>query len=104
MQDAPDLSKIVSLIMQNPELIEQISRLAKSDTPSEEISSAESEKSVLSEAVTTVSEPKETYFGARERRQDLLNAMKPYLSESRRTAIDSMMSIADILDIMRKAR
>ena len=99
MQDTPDLSKIVSLIMQNPELIEQISALVKSDTPTEEIKAAESEQTV-----STVSEVRDTPVGPRMHRQDLLLAMKPYLSENRRAAIDSMMSIADILDMMRKTR
>jgi hypothetical protein len=34
------------------------------------------------------------------RRKELLSAMKPYLSEHRQSAIDSMSSILDIIDVM----
>ncbi len=99
MADTPDLSKIVSLIMQNPALIEQISALAKSEPTVEEAPPPVAE--TVSEAAET---SVESHVGSRLHRQELLNAMKPYLSENRRAAIDSMMSIADILDMMRKTR
>lgn len=97
MQTTPDLSRIVNLIMQNPELIEQISALAK----------GESEITPVTEEAAEVSAPEESIDQHSERnmrahRHELLSAMKPYLSESRRIAIDSMASILDIIDVMIK--
>lgn len=98
MQSTPDLSKIVSLIMQNPELIEQISALAKGDN--ESVAEPEEESTEIS-VPTSTAEP-QSERSMRAHRHELLTAMKPYLSESRRTAIDSMASILDIIDVMVK--
>ena len=99
MQSTPDLSSIVNLIMQNPALIEQISALAKQSGEQEDIP-------VENEAPEEVKEaPEEEIKGAslmRSHRHDLLSAMKPYLSENRRVAIDSMASILDVIDVMMK--
>ena len=98
MQDSPDLGKIVSLIMQNPDLIEQISALAKS---SQENNSTQNE--VIEEVKAPEAPASASLQGnRRSHRHELLGALKPYLSEQRRAAIDSMMSISDILDVMQK--
>ncbi|MBR2930626.1 MAG: hypothetical protein IKC32_05290 [Clostridia bacterium] len=94
----PDLSRIVNLIMENPKLIEEISALAKS----EEQKSSEPEEQT--ENTATSVEP--TYESSnsrssRERRAQLLSALKPYLSGERQKAIDSMMTFADVFDAMR---
>ena len=101
MADTPDLSRIVSLIMQNPELIEQISALAKTDSDSKEGGVVQTETAPEAKTVSVSAQP---HISSRGRRNELLSAMKPYLSEGRRAAIDSMMSIADILDMMRKEK
>ena len=104
MQDTPDISKIISLIMQNPSLIEQISALAKqgNDTAEDEASNEIS----VSETSTVPDKEKQTVSASTDsksnHRHELLGALKPYLSESRRSAIDSMISISDILGMMRK--
>ena len=105
MQEAPDLSKIVSVIMQNPALISEIASLVNSS--SENKSAVREEPEVAVDAVPEVRESvaeaqvtQETPTHSRARRKELLNAMKPYLSEQRRGAIDSMASILDILDVM----
>ena len=103
MADTPDLSRIVSLIMENPDLIEQISALVKKETPEEEkteeikeeIPEQPKEMPITEESVPISAMPK------RAKRNQLLGAMKPYLSDERSKAIDSMMSIADILEMMR---
>ena len=105
MSDTPDLSKIVSLIMQNPALIEQISALARQDKSEEEITEKAESFSAASEVTPQIKEAaKETSVRPmmRSHRHELLNAMKPYLSENRRTAIDSMASILDVIDVMIK--
>ena len=93
-----DLSKIVSLIMENPALIEQIRELAKNDggeTVTMSTEKADEEKPTESAPVMKEENP------SRLRRRELLSALKPYLSESRAGAIDSMMSISDILEVMK---
>lgn len=96
MESTPDLSRIVNLIMQNPELIEQISALAKSG-PEEEARTEEAR----GEEVETVADVREVpKRDMRSHRHELLSAMKPYLSENRRSALDSMSSILDIIDVM----
>lgn len=100
-----DLGKIVNLIMQNPELIEQIKKLGeKSESTENEMETkaqnTEIEPTGAEEEVSTVSAAGVKSV-ARSRRRELLCALKPYVSEERSRAIDSMMSIADILDVMR---
>ncbi len=92
-----DLSKIVSLIMENPKLIEEIKSLAEEKTASE--------PAAAETAAEPAKEPEavETFAPQKIRRRDLLCALKPYVSEERSRAIDSMLSISDILDMM-KAR
>lgn len=109
MQETPDLSKIVSLIMQNPTLISEISSLVKSASTEEEkkteptaIEQTEDKSSIEVAEEEAVTEPIAKQTVRRTRRKELLNAMKPYLSDNRRTAIDSMSSILDILDVMMK--
>ena len=99
MANTPDLSKIVDLIMQNPKLIEEISALARdSETVSEDVGDTEIEETSKVSAT-----PEEVRGGSmREHRRELLSAMKPYLSEGRRSALDSMSSILDIIDVMVK--
>ena len=91
-----DLSKIVGLIMENPNLIAEIRALAEKSegdsAPKEEAAPETTEKEV------TVSAP-EAKSGRK--RRELLLALKPYLSEQRCKAVDQMLSIGDILDMMR---
>ena len=100
----PDISRIVNLILQNPGLIEEISALAKKDsaeatdesqTNSHEIPPPEPE---VSEAVSA---PLYSAPQQRSNRSQLLCAFKPYVSEERARAIDSMISIAEVLDLMK---
>ncbi len=104
----PDISRIIELIMNNPQLIEQISALARqSEAESVEPTAAEapspSEPEVSEAAPASVPLPPPVYGGHREARSQLLCALKPYVSKERAKAIDSMISIANIFDVM-KAR
>ena len=99
-----DLGKIVNLIMQNPELIEQIKRLGEKEADNEN----EEEATPLENKTEPAAKREEAETSApigksaeRSKRRELLCALKPYVSEQRGRAIDSMMSIADILDVMR---
>ena len=97
-----DLSKIVNLIMENPKLIEEIKNLASNGPtqaePTPEVGSDEEVSVNIPEEATTYT-PEKPNIGAR--RKDLLSALKPYVSEKRAQAIDSMMTIAEILDVMK---
>ena len=102
-QESLDIGKVVSLIMENPQIIEQISSLAKKKESAEEEKKGEPTESSITEATSSVpSAPAHTNAGtSRGNRAQLLGALKPYVSEERAKAIDSMISIADILDMMR---
>lgn len=103
-----DLAKIVNLIMENPKLIEEIKNLGAEKAATEEaesviedVSVTEKETEVEAEKTVTYESVSNNFSTNRIRRKDLLLALKPYVSEERGRAIDSMMSIADILDMMR---
>lgn len=100
-ESAPDLARIVNLIMENPRLIEEISSLAKGEkketaarAPEPAAPPPEPEKKEDVKASAPVRQ--------HSRRGELLSLLKPYLSERRASAIDSMMSVADILTMMRR--
>ena len=93
-----DISKVVGLIMENPHLIEEISKLAKN-------SEINKTKDVQTEQSKPEPEapPPTTYKrtdAKGQKRSELLAAIKPYLSEERAKAIDSMITIADVLGMM----
>lgn len=106
-ESTPDLSKVVSLIMENPSLIEQISGLVKSEmkenttTPEEKNEGVPSEKSEKPPTEVAREASVLPGGGTRQNRARLMSALKPYVSEGRQKALDSFLSIADILDMMR---
>ena len=104
-QENLDISRVVGIIMQNPQLIEQIAGLAKGQSAGNEAQNTEESKTENKE----ISEPQKTAEvsvspkkSERVNRAQLLGALKPYVSSERAKAIDSMISIADILDMMRE--
>ena len=97
MSDTPDLSKVVGLIMQNPALIEQISSLVKSEQEPGLIAEQKEED----KAAPSVSASVTPNVSKNVKRQRLLSALKPYLRDERARAIDSMLSVAEILDMIR---
>ena len=101
MSETPDLSKIVSVIMQNPALISEIAALASATKQPTEEANPEVviEQSKQTSPIPERPERPEP-SRARAHRKELLSAMKPYLSESRRGALDSMASILDVIDVM----
>ena len=90
-----DLSKIVGLIMENPNLIAEIKALAeKEDGSAQRPSEAKEEPTTVTASIETAAPP-------RSKRRELLSALKPYLSEERCKAVDQMISLGEILDMMR---
>ncbi|MBO5010718.1 MAG: hypothetical protein IKJ13_02160 [Clostridia bacterium] len=105
MKETPDIGRIIQLIMENPSLVEEISRLASSDSENT-ASEAAAQPSPTSVEMTEAPTPPPTVrteAPARAKRAQLLGALKPYVSAERAKAIDSMISVAEILDMM-KAR
>ena len=108
-----DLNSVINLIMQNPELLASIKKLAPE---SEEESSAaipekaeENPKSDIpkpdekARSVEAQISPKESRpRGSKGKRSELLHALSPYISEGRQKALESFMTIADILELMRE--
>ena len=90
-----DLSKIVGLIMDNPELVMKIKELANKDEKDDKTDVSTEETPLMSTSIPTSSEsdllPKKT------RRTALLHALKPYLSEKRGRAIESMITVLDVI-------
>ena len=79
------------------------------DTEESTVTSESTETESKTEAATEAEEKSEPAISeqitgesvSRARRRQLLSALKPYVSDGRSKAIDSMMSIADILDMMK---
>lgn len=108
MAETPDISKIIGVLMQNPALISEIASLVNGAEKNGESNAQETGEAPVAveetatEPVVRVSQPREVQSHNKARRKELLSAMKPYLSENRRGAIDSMASILDIIDVMAK--
>ena len=92
---SPDLSRIVNLIMQNPDLIKQIEALARQDSegdtvPAEKI---EEEKEAAAPAVAA------PFSGEKQqRRARLLSALRPYVSDKRGKTLDTLIGVVDLFD------
>ena len=98
IKTAPDISRVISVIMENPEIIEKISALMNSEKREAEPQSEpspESEAQAVSAAITQ--KP-----ASSAKRTRLLTALKPYVKGKRAEAIDSVIAIADIIDMMRR--
>ncbi len=100
-----DVSKVISVIMENPKLIEEISALVNAkESTADVVAESLPEKAPEPKAEAAVeSVPTYAPMGyGRGSRAQLLGALKPYVSKERAKAIDSMLTIADILDMMKE--
>lgn len=109
MEQASDLSKILGIIMENPELIESIKKLAMSepDGEAEPATVAPATEKIAEDAsdepyIKDEEKESEAPISPSKRRKTLLCAIKPYVSKERARAIDSMLNIADVLEVMRR--
>ena len=111
MDGSADLSKILGIIMENPEIIEKIKQMASGNEKTEATSATEEaiadQPPKTEPATASPSEASEASAATRgrdkKRRHDLLCAIKPYVSAERSRAIDTMLSVVEVLEIM-KAR
>ena len=103
--NTPDITKVISMIMSNPRLIEEISAMAKGSTKDDTSETEIINESPLSytsagQSSAPITSPQKN-SSSKESRTQLLHALKPYLSEGRARAIDTMISVADIFDTMK---
>ena len=102
MSEGLDLSRIVGLIMQNPELISKISELAsspKSDTVEELPPTAEADEEKDEPTAAAISRNDTIKH---DRRTSLISAMKPYLSDDRARTLDTMMTVLEMVETVRR--
>lgn len=121
-----DLSKIIGLISENPEIITMIKGLITSDTNTNSAKTAAAANENNEDA--TVADAKVEVFSAEEaavegenetaevsflpklpkeitkkqRRKDLLCALKPYVRGERGRVIDTMLSLTEVLDVLKR--
>ena len=104
-----ELGSVISMIMENPELIAEIKRLAENksrDESTKEGTNAPKEvekviETAPEEVINTTPTPKDR-SNSKGKRSELLHALSPYISEGRQKALETFMTIADILDMMRE--
>jgi hypothetical protein len=92
MDNGMDISKLVELIMQNPDIVERIKSLKNE---SESVSAKEKAEPENADSGGLHKKRNATRRGA------LLAALKPYLSEKRSKAIDTMLSAIDVFDLIK---
>ena len=101
----PDLSRIVSLIMQNPDLIKQIEALARQDESQNEQEEtdalrAEATLEIPTKATETVASAIPMSIQKHEKRAQLLTALRPYVSEKRGKTLETLIGMVDLFDLM----
>lgn len=122
MDGTPDISKVIGLIMENPDIVQKIRTLAdeaqsgtedltvqsektspdqKNDTKPVEAVSAYPENSSAASMSSDSLYERSHRKGDKKRRTALLSALKPYLSSERSKAIDTMLSVIEVIDIMK---
>jgi hypothetical protein len=98
-EGTPDVSRIIKLIMDNPKIIEEIGEMMHSDEAEERNADTSDKQTQVEKSV--VNDVPEENLRSKSRR-DLLFALKPYLSEKRRGAIDSMLSVAEVFSMLKR--
>ena len=109
MGENQDISKIIGIIMENPDIIEKIKGLANKDdkatsNESEPTSAAAKSIDAVNEKNDVMSAASVTYdrTQSKKKRRELLYALKPYVKGERAKAIDTMLSVIDIIDVMKE--
>ena len=103
MDNNMDLSSLVSLIMQNPDMIAKIAALAREAriepegpaTQRGEVTASVESESAVQEAEPDGSETK------RRNRERLFSALRPYLSSERAKTLASVEAMVAIIDSMK---
>lgn len=111
MESGTDISRVISAIMQNPELISEIKSLVEKgaqrgideeEPQAQPTVSEKTEPTELPSASYAAQEAPAAYDSSKKRRRELMRALKPYVSSERSAAIDTMLSIVDVFSILRE--
>lgn len=120
MDSNADISKIIGMIMENPDIIEKIKNLTQKSSENEneykEDSAIEKNEYKEKQNLDSLQKEEKTIDYIKEvskehidkkgidkkRRNELLCALKPYISKKRSDAIDTMLSLFDIFEIMKE--
>lgn len=108
MGENQDISKIIGIIMENPDIIEKIKSLAQNDSPSTDNLKNDESTVVSANLNSNESSPPTAEAVAlqktqnKKRRRELLSALKPYVKSDRAKAIDTMLSVIDVIDVMKE--
>ena len=113
-KNTPDLSHAIDQIMAHPEWISMVaSALGKSAEPSSVAEPPEEKEetppssaptdsvAALTPMLSKLSQIKPSANGGRSQRGELLCALKPYLSPGRQEAIDYMIRLSQISDLLK---
>ena len=92
-----ELNKIVEMIMGNPELIEKIKAMGDASKQTD----TENKEADVREAPKIEAPP---ISNGRSKRSELLRALQTFLSDERKKSLETMMTIADVLDTVKKDR
>ena len=99
----PNLAQIVSLIMENPDLVEKIRSIAaqslNAESESEEVTVEKTVSESVAEETSPPREEPERQGASHKRRTELMRAIQPYLSPKRQNAIETMITVAQLIDI-----
>ena len=98
--DDKDIERLARLIKEDPRLLNEIREITEKEDEKAHLEN-EPENFKKSDEIINAFLPKQDE--KRRRRGELLQAMKPYLSSERQKAIESMITIADLVDIMRNS-
>lgn len=90
-----ELNKIVGMIMENPELVAKIKAMGESA----QSSGGEDAAPV---ALSEKSPRQEPYTPSRSKRNELLRSLENFLSDERKKSLETMMTIADVLDSVKR--
>ena len=100
---SPPSSDLISAILSNPELLSKIPTIISNIKPLLELFGGNLSQKSESSSVSAVATQKEknTDNGDRDRRIALLCAMKPYLGKDRRDAIDYIVKLSRLGDVLK---
>ena len=101
----PDISGIIRLIMENPKLIEEVKKTVNGEKADADVPPSNAEAYLppeKGEVQATHSSPVSVGDEKSRSRRELLYALKPYLSEKICRAIDSMLSVAEVLTVLKR--
>ncbi len=90
-----ELNKIVGMIMENPELVEKIKAMGAA---AQDVSAEAKEEIPKTEGINNPP----VYTPPRSKRYELLRSLEGFLSDERKKSLETMMTIAEVLDNVRR--